>query len=84
LHRTVVELNCNLRKRFEGQLLSPPSHRGVFRSLSAIWPGRRDLIPAPEGVRVLMVSIAERVMDGSDPVYKEIAGLSAARRVMRP
>jgi hypothetical protein len=31
-----------------------------------------------------MVSIAERVMDGSDPVYKEIAGLSAARRVMRP
>jgi len=33
---------------------------------------------------VLMVSIAERVMDGSDPVYKEIAGLSAARRVHAP
>jgi len=65
-------------------MLSPPSHRGAFRSLSAIWLGRSDLISAPEGVRVLLVSVAGHVMDGSDPVYEEIIGLAAARRAMRP
>jgi hypothetical protein len=48
-----------------------------------IWLGRSDLISAPEEIRVLMASVAEHAMDGSDPRCEEIAGLTAARRAMR-
>jgi hypothetical protein len=51
---------------------------------SVIWRGRRGLISAPEEVRVLMASVAEHVMDGSDSVCDETAGSIAARRLARP
>jgi hypothetical protein len=51
--------------------------------LETIWLGRSDPISAPEEIRVLMASVAEHAMDGSDPLCKEIAGLTAARRIMR-
>ena len=51
---------------------------------TTIWLGRSDLISAPEEIRVLMASVAEHAMDGSDPRCEEIAGLTAARRAMRP
>jgi len=35
---------------------------------ATIWRGRSDLIAAPEEVRVLMASIAEHVMDGSEEI----------------
>jgi hypothetical protein len=44
---------------------------------------RSDLISAPEEIRVLMALVAERAMDGSDPLCEEIAGLAAARGAMR-
>jgi len=50
---------------------------------TTIWLGRSDLIFAPEEIRVLMASVAEHAMDGSDPLCEEIAGLTAARRAMR-
>jgi hypothetical protein len=50
---------------------------------TTIWLGRSDLISAPEEIRVLMASVAEHAMDGSDPRCEEIAGLTAARRAMR-
>jgi hypothetical protein len=50
---------------------------------TTIWLGRSDLISAPEEIRVLMVSVAEHAMDGSDPLCGEIAGLTAARRAVR-
>lgn len=50
---------------------------------TTIWLGRSDLISAPEEIRVLMASVAEHAMDGSDPLCEEIAGLTAARRAMR-
>jgi hypothetical protein len=48
-----------------------------------IWLGRSDLISAPEEIRVLMASVAEQAMYGSDPLCGEIAGLIAACRAMR-
>jgi hypothetical protein len=51
--------------------------------LDTIWLGRRDLISVPEEIRVLMASVAEHAMDGSDPRCEDIAGLTAARRAMR-
>ena len=50
---------------------------------TTIWLGRNDLISAPEESRVLMASVAEYAMDGSDPRCEEIAGLTAPRRAMR-
>lgn len=50
---------------------------------TTIWLGRSDLISALEESRVLMASVAEYAMDGSDPRCEEIAGLTAPRRAMR-
>src|ERR1700730_5247630 len=44
---------------------------------TTIWLGRSDLISAPEEIRVLMASVAEHAMDGSDPICEEIAGRGA-------
>jgi hypothetical protein len=82
LHEAAVELRCNLRRRFEGRLVSL-SPQGVSIALGNDLASRSDLISAPEELRVLMALVAERAMDGSDPLCEEIAGLTAARRAMR-
>ena len=65
----LVELRCNHRKRFEGQLSR--RHRSEVRSAVLGFDdlaGSQCWISAPEEVRVLMASVAEHVMDGSEEI----------------